>query len=95
LVRFRIRVRFRVSFRIRVSFRVRVRVAYEYHNAGTTYPYTTLGPIFPIAVRLLQNNERSFPLIFTIFVVEYRIKTINGSRKIINQSIHVNIMNCI
>jgi hypothetical protein len=26
--------------------------------------------IFPITVRLLQNNERCFPLIFTITVVE-------------------------
>ena len=26
--------------------------------------------IFPITVRLLQNNERGFPLIFTITVVE-------------------------
>jgi hypothetical protein len=43
---FRIRVKFRVrfSFRVRVSFRVSVMVADEYHNAGTTYPYTTLGP---------------------------------------------------
>jgi hypothetical protein len=28
--------------------------------------------IFPITVRLLQNNERSFPLIFTITVVELK-----------------------
>jgi hypothetical protein len=27
--------------------------------------------IFLITVRLLQNNERGFPLIFTITVVEY------------------------
>jgi hypothetical protein len=30
---------------------------------------------FPITVRLLQNNERSFPLIFTITVVELLFKT--------------------
>jgi hypothetical protein len=30
---------------------------------------------FPITVRLLQNNERGFPLIFTITLVEYEICT--------------------
>jgi hypothetical protein len=29
---------------------------------------------FPITVRLLQNNERGFPLIFTITVVEFKTK---------------------
>jgi hypothetical protein len=29
--------------------------------------------IFPITVRLLQNNERGFPLIFTITVVEMNL----------------------
>jgi hypothetical protein len=35
---------------------------------------------FPITVRLLQNNERGFPLIFIITVVEYWFNArINGN----------------
>jgi hypothetical protein len=34
--------------------------------------------IFPIIVRLLQNNERSFPLNFTITVVEFQTQCENG-----------------
>jgi hypothetical protein len=30
---------------------------------------------FPKTVRVLQNNERSFPLIFTITVVGLKVKT--------------------
>jgi hypothetical protein len=33
---------------------------------------------FTITMRLLPNNERSFPLIFTITVVEYRIMSSFG-----------------
>jgi hypothetical protein len=35
--------------------------------------YTLICIIFPITVRLLQNNERGFPLIFTITVVVQRL----------------------
>jgi hypothetical protein len=35
---------------------------------------------FPITVRLLQNNEHGFPLIFTITVVEYKLNHCNGHR---------------
>jgi hypothetical protein len=39
---------------------------------------------FPITVRLLQNNERGFPLIFSITVVEY-----NTTQKLETENIHV------
>jgi hypothetical protein len=35
--------------------------------------YNNVHQIFLITVRLLQNNERGFPLIFTITVVEFAI----------------------